>query len=169
VRDDDGAGRWRPAAGTFPGWPSRAAQITYCDPCCGSGHFFVEAFFILVALRRNEEGLSAADAAVAVLRDNLHGLEIDGRCVQIAAFNVALAAWKLAGSPISLRVPHIAWVGGPPPMSRAEMAAKDLLDRDLRERSEEALTRLRGAEPERAEGAVAARGLLDAVALLSRR
>ena len=32
-----------------------------------------------------------------MLRDNIHGLELDERCTQIAAFNVALAAWKLAG------------------------------------------------------------------------
>ena len=56
VRDEDGAGPWRPAAGTFPGWPERAAEITYLDPCCGSGHFLVEAFTILAALRRQEEG-----------------------------------------------------------------------------------------------------------------
>jgi hypothetical protein len=123
VRDDDGRAQWRPAAGTFPGWPIRAAEITYCDPCCGSGHFLVEAFAILAALRRQEEALSAVGAANAVLRDNLHGLELDGRCVQIAAFNVALAAWKLAGAPVALPLPHIAWVGAPPPMSRTEMAA----------------------------------------------
>jgi hypothetical protein len=202
VRDDDGKGSWRPAAGTFPGWPVRAAEITYCDPCCGSGHFLVEAFTILAALRRREEGLSPADAAVAVLRDNLHGLELDGRCVQIAAFNVALAAWKLAGAPIALPSPRIAWVGAPPPMSRTEMGtlangdaalrralealydqfaqapllgslleigAKDLLDADLRERGDAALAKLRGAEPERAEGAVAARGLLDASSMLSQQ
>lgn len=200
IRDADGQAPWRPAAGTFSGWPARAAEITYCDPCCGSGHFLVEAFAILAALRRQEEALSLADAAVAVLRDNLHGLELDGRCVQIAAFNVALAAWKLAGAPIALPSPHIAWVGAPPPMSRAEMAAladgdaplrralealydqfaqapllgtlleigaKDLLDADLRERGAAALAKLRGAEPEQAEGAVAARGLLDASSMLS--
>ena len=198
VRDGDGF--WRPAAGTFPGWPTRAAEITYCDPCCGSGHFLVEAFAILAALRQREEGLSAGEATVAVLRDNLHGLELDGRCVQIAAFSVALAAWKLAGASISIPSPHIAWVGAPPPMSRTEMAsladgdtalrraletlhdqfslapllgsllevgARDLLDADLRERGDTALAALRGAEPERAEGSVAARELLDAAAILA--
>lgn len=201
IRDVDGNGSWHPAAGTFSGWPNRAAEITYCDPCCGSGHFLVEAFFILSALREKEEGISAADAAMAVLQDNLYGLEIDGRCVQIAAFNVALAAWKLVGAPISLPPPHIAWVGAPPPMSKAEMSAlgnddgslrhalealhdqfvgapvlgsmlevgaRNLLDPDLRERGQAALAMLRRVEPERAEGAIAAKGLLDAVSLLGR-
>ena len=40
-------------------------------------------------------GRAVATAAVdAVLRDNLFGLEIDPRCTQIAAFNLAFAAWR---------------------------------------------------------------------------
>jgi len=44
-----------------------------------------------------EEKLTAQAAVVAVLKDNIHGLELDERCTQIAAFNIALMAWKLAG------------------------------------------------------------------------
>ena len=91
---DDG----RPAAGTFDGWPDRAAEITVLDPCCGSGHFLVAAFDILVRFRMVEEGLSADEAGDAVLRDNIHGLEIDERCTQIAAFALAFAAWTFPGS-----------------------------------------------------------------------
>ena len=90
-------GPWRPAAGTFPDWPTEARAITVLDPCCGSGHFLTEALAILAALVQAEEHLSPVDAVVAVLQDNLHGLEIDGRCVQIAAFAVALSAWRLGG------------------------------------------------------------------------
>ncbi len=88
---------WRPAAGTFDGWPRHAAEIRFLDPCMGSGHFLVFALPILARLRVEEEGLAAAEAVAAVLRDNLHGLEIDERCTQIAAFNVALTAWRLGG------------------------------------------------------------------------
>jgi hypothetical protein len=122
VRDSDDSS-WRPAAGTFPDWPKNAAEITYCDPCCGSGHFLVEAFTILSALREREEGLTGEMLVCKVLQENLHGLELDGRCVQIAAFNVALMAWKIAGGPANLPQPQIAWVGAPPPMSKLEMAS----------------------------------------------
>jgi hypothetical protein len=88
---------WRPAAGVFEGWPMTAAHLRLLDPCMGSGHFLVFALPILVSFRRVEEGLSVADAVRAVLRDNLFGLELDPRCTQIAAFNLALAAWRLAG------------------------------------------------------------------------
>ena len=88
---------WTPAAGTFDGWPRTAAALRMLDPCMGSGHFLVFALPILVAFRMAEENLTRAQAVHAVLRDNLHGLELDPRCTQIAAFNLALAAWKLAG------------------------------------------------------------------------
>src|SRR5947207_3097779 len=64
------------------------------DPCCGSGHFLVAGFNLLVSLRMHDEKLSAHEACEAVLRDNLFGLELDPRCTQIAAFALALAAWK---------------------------------------------------------------------------
>lgn len=120
-------GPWRPAAGTFPGWPTEAKAVTMLDPCCGSGHFLTEALAILAALRQAEEHLSPANAAAAVLRDNLHGLEIDGRCVQIAAFAVALSAWRIGGWQ-TLPLPHIAWVGAPPPLPKREFVA--LADED---------------------------------------
>jgi hypothetical protein len=44
-----------------------------------------------------DEKLSAGDACDAVLRENLHGLELDQRCTQIAAFALALTAWKFTG------------------------------------------------------------------------
>jgi hypothetical protein len=89
--------RWTPAAGTFDGWPKIAAALKCLDPCMGSGHFVVAMFQRLVALRMAEENLSEADAVAAVIRDNLFGLEIDPRCTQIAAFNLALAAWRRVG------------------------------------------------------------------------
>lgn len=95
VRDGDGP--WRPAAGTFEGWPKAAKDITVLDPCMGSGHFLVFALPILVAFRMAEERLSQDDAVDAVLRDNLFGLEIDPRCTQIAAFNLAFSAWRTVG------------------------------------------------------------------------
>jgi hypothetical protein len=53
---------------------------------------------MLVPMRMELEGLSAQDAVDAVLRDNIHGLEIDNRCVQIAAFALALTAWRYPGA-----------------------------------------------------------------------
>jgi hypothetical protein len=199
-------GTWRPAAGTYPGWPTEASALSVLDPCCGSGHFLTEALAALAALRRAEDGLSAGEAVTAVLRDNLAGLEIDGRCVQIAAFNLALTGWRIGGADTLLPTPNVAWVGAPPPLPKPEFAALANGDAELRRglealhdlfrqapllgsliepvggdladprrlaRIEDSIAglveRMRGAEPERSEGVVAARGMADAAAILSQR
>ena len=93
-RTDDGA----LAAGGFEKWPDDLSKFRLLDPCCGSGHFLVAAFLMLVPMRMARESLSAAEAVDAVLRDNLHGLELDPRCVALAAFSLALTAWTYPGA-----------------------------------------------------------------------
>lgn len=106
-----------PAAGTFDGWPDSLADFKLLDPCCGSGHFLVAAFLMLVPMRMAAEGLSAREAVDRVLEQNLHGLELDARCVEIAVFAVALEAWRYPderGQPLGVREipsPHIACCG----------------------------------------------------------
>ncbi|CAI3798170.1 BREX-1 system adenine-specific DNA-methyltransferase PglX [Rheinheimera sp. MM224] len=91
---EEGSQHWQPAAGWFDAWPNELKDLKTLDPCCGSGHFLVALFLMLVPMRMQLEGLSARDAVDSVLRDNLHGLELDLRCVDIAAFAVALEAWR---------------------------------------------------------------------------
>ena len=107
-----------PAAGKFEGWPGSLRDFTLLDPCCGSGHFLVAAFLLLVPMRMAAEGLTALDAVDAVLADNLHGLELDPRCVEIAVFALALAAWRYPdedGHPLGVRAdmpaPQVACCG----------------------------------------------------------
>ena len=124
-------GPWRPAAGTFRGWPDRAADLRVLDPCCGSGHFLVEALELLARLRMEEEDLAVEAAVRSVLRDNLSGLEIDQRCTQIAAFNLALAAWKMVGRPIDLPPLQIACSGLGPSASKEDWLRLADGDQDL--------------------------------------
>ena len=53
---------------------------------------------MLVPMRMARENLSAAKAIDAVVRENLHGLELDPRCVALAAFSLALTAWTYPGA-----------------------------------------------------------------------
>lgn len=92
VQQEDGT--WTPAAGTFDSWPEHLNELRTLDPCCGSGHFLVAAFLMLVPMRMERENLSTQEAVDAVLRENIHGLELDQRCVELAAFALALTAWK---------------------------------------------------------------------------
>ena len=104
---------WRPAAGAFDGWPDHLGELKILDPCCGSGHFLVAAFAMLVPMRVEREGLSVRDAVDEVLGENLHGLELDPRCVELAAFALALAAWTYpeAGGYRPLPEMHLACSG----------------------------------------------------------
>ena len=135
-----------PAAGKFQGWPDTLAEFKLLDPCCGSGHFLVAAFLLLVPMRMADEGLTAMDAVDCVLQDNLHGLELDARCVEIAVFALALAAWRFPdenGDALGVRAdmpaPHVAccglklaasaddWVALiPDALSNKELVAQDL-------------------------------------------
>ena len=136
-----------PAAGKFEGWPDSLQDFTLLDPCCGSGHFLVAAFLLLVPMRMAAEGLTALDAVDAVLADNLHGLELDPRCVEIAVFALALAAWRYPdedGHPLGVRAdmpaPQIACCGVKLNASAADWSAlvpeslsnKELVAQDLR-------------------------------------
>ena len=105
--------QWQPASGTFDAWPKRLSELKALDPCCGSGHFLVAAFLMLVPMRMQAEQLTAQQAIDKVLSENLHGLELDQRCVELAAFAVALEAWRYpdAGGYRSLPELHLACSG----------------------------------------------------------
>ena len=97
-RQDAASTMWQPAAGTFESWPEHLSELKTLDPCCGSGHFLVAAFLMLVPMRMEREGLSARQAVDLVLSENIHGLELDQRCVELAAFALALTGWRYPGA-----------------------------------------------------------------------
>jgi hypothetical protein len=86
------------AGGTPPGRPTtRLRDVTILDPACGSGHFLVRAFDLLVEMYR-EEGIEPAEEIPhLILENNLHGIDVDGRSIQIAALALYLKACALAG------------------------------------------------------------------------
>ena len=133
VRPKDG-GPWRLASGSFESWPNDLGELKVLDPCCGSGHFLAAAFAMLVPMRMALEGLPADHAVDAVLRDNVHGLEIDARCVEIAVFSLAMAAWGYPGSGGYRPLPelHLACSGHPIGTPKAQWTALAADDHNLR-------------------------------------
>lgn len=95
VQDKEGV--WSPASGAFEQWPQRLSEIKTLDPSCGSGHFLVAAMLMLIPMRMDTEDLSVSEAVNAVLRDNINGLDLDPRVTEIAAFALAITAWKVGG------------------------------------------------------------------------
>lgn len=104
---------WKTAGGTFDAWPNDLSEFKMLDPCCGSGHFLVATLQMLVPMRMELEGLTADEAIQKVLEENIHGLELDQRCVELAAFALAFAAWTYPGSSGYRQLPalHIACSG----------------------------------------------------------
>lgn len=66
-------------------------ELTFFDPCMGSGHILVYAFDVLMEIYK-ECGFSERDAAAEIVENNLFGLDIDDRCSQLAYFAVMMKA-----------------------------------------------------------------------------
>lgn len=66
-------------------------DVTVFDPCVGSGHFLVYAFEVLMKIYV-EYGFSERDAASEIIKNNIYGLDIDGRATQLAYFAVIMKA-----------------------------------------------------------------------------
>lgn len=85
--------------------PESVRELKVLDPAVGSGHFLVVAMDLLVALYREEarhRGEAGeeqwGDAAIVerIVGENLHGIDLDRRAVQIAAAALWLKGQQLA-------------------------------------------------------------------------
>ncbi len=119
--------------------PESVRSIKLLDPACGSGHFLVIAFDLLAALYREEArhlGTKASDKEIAesILENNLHGIDIDPRAIQIAAAGLYLKAKALAKSarPRSVNlVAPVLQLGDLPADDPAVVALKGDLKREV--------------------------------------
>ena len=66
-------------------------DLTFFDPCMGSGHILAYAFDVLMEIYR-EMGYSDRDAALSIVENNLFGMDIDKRAYQLAYFAVMMKA-----------------------------------------------------------------------------
>ena len=66
-------------------------ELKVCDPCCGSGHMLTYAFDLLVKIYE-EAGFSPREIPSLILKNNLHGIEIDPRAGELAAFALTMKA-----------------------------------------------------------------------------
>lgn len=66
-------------------------EITFLDPCCGSGHILVYAFEVFYQMYV-EAGFNKNDIAKLILENNLYGLDIDDRAKQLSILSIILKA-----------------------------------------------------------------------------
>jgi len=68
-------------------------EIKILDPACGSGHFLVYAFDVLLRMYREDEpDIPVEDIPMLILENNLFGIDIDLRAIQLAALSLYLKA-----------------------------------------------------------------------------
>ena len=68
-------------------------EIKVLDPACGSGHFLIYAFNVLYRMYLEDEPeTSRAEIPKLILENNLFGIDIDLRSVQLAALSLFLKA-----------------------------------------------------------------------------
>src|SRR5690606_14162562 len=82
-------------------------ELTLIDPASGSGHILVTGFELLFNMYR-EEGYTAKQAVDNILKNNLYGLDIDDRAMQLARFAVLLKAAQFDADILNRGIiPHI--------------------------------------------------------------
>lgn len=136
----------------------RARDITLLDPACGTMHFGQYAFELYYQMYRDEiehagepgwpEKPSVEEPRnipVAILENNLHGIDIDPRAIQIASLSLMLTAKEVAlqhgNSPLditirrtNLVVANAVDLGEERLQRLVERAGKDLGSHQLRQR-----------------------------------
>lgn len=101
-------------------------DITFCDPCCGSGHILVYAFDLLARMYE-ERGYSRREIPRLVLEKNLTGIEIDRRAGQLAGFALTMKACEYDRRFLSRGVQPNVNVLEPVRFEEGELAGTDLL------------------------------------------
>jgi len=67
------------------------SKIRILDPACGSGHFLMYSFDVLVDMYKEvHPDLTIQEILSSILENNLFGIDIDLRAIQIAALNIYL-------------------------------------------------------------------------------
>ena len=67
----------------------KPTDITYIDPCMGSGHILIAMFDVLMDIYESA-GYDKREAAFEIVEHNIHGLDIDQRAYQLAYFAVMM-------------------------------------------------------------------------------
>lgn len=77
----------------LPAGIENITDITFLDPCQGSGHILVYAFELFSKIYE-EEGYNTNEIPALILKNNLFGIDIDDRAAQLASFALTMRSRK---------------------------------------------------------------------------
>lgn len=66
-------------------------DLKFIDPCCGSGHILLKAFELFYE-RYLKDGFTKKEAIENIITNNLYGIDIDERAVQLTILTISLKA-----------------------------------------------------------------------------
>lgn len=69
----------------------KVTEITFIDPCCGSGHILVYAFDLFFKMYQ-ESGYITSEIPALILQNNLFGIDVDKRAAQLTSFALTMKA-----------------------------------------------------------------------------
>ncbi|MHC9538756.1 MAG: BREX-1 system adenine-specific DNA-methyltransferase PglX [Vulcanimicrobiota bacterium] len=99
-------------------------EITFLDPCCGSGHILVYAFDLFFRMYQ-ELGYLDSEIPELIIRHNLRGLDICERAVQLATFSLLMKT--RAHTPDMKKITPVIYA-----LTEAESLTEDARDEALR-------------------------------------
>lgn len=82
--------------------PKPLKELRVIDPACGSGNFLIYAFILLYDMYVDQiENYNAAyskrDIPKLIIENNLYGVDLDERAVQISQIALLIKAWEIGG------------------------------------------------------------------------
>lgn len=69
----------------------KPTDITFIDPCCGSGHILVYAFEVLYQIY-SSSGYNKNEIPELILKNNIYGIDVDDRAGQLSILSIILKA-----------------------------------------------------------------------------
>ncbi|MDO8339292.1 MAG: N-6 DNA methylase [Candidatus Burarchaeum sp.] len=72
--------------------PEEVARLKVLDPTCGSGSFLIKAFDEIKSYYKNQKGQQKLNVDSQILTQNIYGVDLDSKAVEIARLNLLLKA-----------------------------------------------------------------------------
>ncbi len=96
-------------------------DLTFIDPCSGSGHILVYAFDVLMQIYETQ-GYTKREAVRAILENNIYGIDIDERAYQLSYFSLMMKACEYDKRILKREIhPHIYCIEESNPIARKQL------------------------------------------------